>query len=470
LQIVLSGNRVIAYGDNCFLAMGGTVICEETGKAFQNATIAEVETLPADIGRVGYEYHAGIFVPCAPYGMDNGNGTILVACDECGTPKDSGLRIDEIIGAKLYVTAPAGCEVICTNGDKTVKGVYKNSVYVCNLTDYGEWTVTVGRWHGVVYESSSNTVTVDIAKPYALTLGATISVEYPEGATVTCTHDDVVLTAPDKSGVWEFEVLAFGEWEFYCTNGADETSRKFTVSTGGQTETIKLAYFAAYIVATFPGNSVCTCADGSTTLSCTNVGSDPIEFTFTVPNPGIWTVKATSNLDPDKTKQTEVTIGEGDEGKSKSVTLLYRYYYFTEGKGTTEEITIVGEEDEFGVTVSASSIYAYFYYGTSGAVNGGWYTKKLIDLSKFDYLYFDVKVTDAWANEEPIVGVLRTQPTYIADSGSGNYYAYQKPSTGVLTTVSVPLINPDTGERTISSGYIGASGCGNWYVYNIYAE
>lgn len=326
MQIVLSGNRVIAHGDNCFLAMGGTVICEETGKAYSNATVAEVDILPADIDRVGYEYHAGVFVPCAPYGMDNGNGTILVACEDCKTPKDSGLRIDEIIGARLKVTAPAGCEVICTNGDKTVKGIYKNGVYVCNITDYGEWTVTAGRWHGLVYESGSDTVTVDIVKQYTLSLGATISVEYPKGSTVTCTHGDIVLAAPDTSGVWEFEVLAFGEWELYCTNGADETSRKFTVTEGGQTETIMLAYFAAYIEVTYPANSTCTCSDGTTTFTDTNSTDAEKTVTFTVPNEGEWTVTAT---DGSNTKSESVSITT--EGQFANVVLSYQLVLFDNG-------------------------------------------------------------------------------------------------------------------------------------------
>jgi len=92
MQIVLSGNRVVAHGTDCFLSMGGTVICEETGKAYQNATLAEVEAVPADIDTVGYEYHAGVFIPCAPYG--EGAGALMVACEDCGTPKRSKVTAD----------------------------------------------------------------------------------------------------------------------------------------------------------------------------------------------------------------------------------------------------------------------------------------------------------------------------------------------------------------------------------------
>lgn len=100
-QLVVSGNRVVAYGYDCFLATGGTVVCNQTGRVFQNATIVnECGPLPSDIDSVGYEYHAGVFVPCAPYGKDNGNGEILVACEECATPKTSGKRIGDLAPAR----------------------------------------------------------------------------------------------------------------------------------------------------------------------------------------------------------------------------------------------------------------------------------------------------------------------------------------------------------------------------------
>lgn len=92
-QIVISGNRILAYGEDCFIAMGGTVICPSTGRVYQNATVATVGALPADIDEVGYEYHAGEFIPCAPYGK--GSGNIAVFCDaDCKSLKDSGFSID----------------------------------------------------------------------------------------------------------------------------------------------------------------------------------------------------------------------------------------------------------------------------------------------------------------------------------------------------------------------------------------
>lgn len=99
MQLVLSNNRVIAHGEN-FLAMGGVVINTETETRYEKATIAECEGCPSDINEVGYEYHAGVFVPCAPYGK--GNGNLAVLCDnDCKAIKDSGVSLNKVAQFQL---------------------------------------------------------------------------------------------------------------------------------------------------------------------------------------------------------------------------------------------------------------------------------------------------------------------------------------------------------------------------------
>lgn len=92
MQLVLSNNRIIAHGEN-FLSMGGVVINTETGAKYENATVAECEGCPSDINEVGYEYHAGVFVPCAPYGKGNNNGYFMEVCETCATPRSSGIPV-----------------------------------------------------------------------------------------------------------------------------------------------------------------------------------------------------------------------------------------------------------------------------------------------------------------------------------------------------------------------------------------
>lgn len=96
MKLVLSGNRVIGYGEN-LISMGGTVIDTDANKVYQNATVAECDGCPSDIDLVGYEYHAGTFVPCAPYASNESGGEIMVACDNCATPRKSGIKIDDAI-------------------------------------------------------------------------------------------------------------------------------------------------------------------------------------------------------------------------------------------------------------------------------------------------------------------------------------------------------------------------------------
>ena len=209
MQLVLCKNRVVAYGENCFLQMGGTVVCEETGKAYANATIAESEKIPCDIDRIGYEYQNGVFVPCAPYGMDNGAGYIMVACRDCATPKNSGRALDDILGARLTIAAEFGSQIVCTNGERTVYPKEKNTgLWWIDLPDYGEWTIkaTLGDVSG------EQKINVDVLKEYFAYFGFAINVQYPEGAICTCSNGETVLTAPNTNGAATFVVYEPGMW------------------------------------------------------------------------------------------------------------------------------------------------------------------------------------------------------------------------------------------------------------------
>lgn len=62
-QIVVSGNRVLAYGDDTFIVTGNSAVDMANGIVYTNATVAVVEAVPDDIDSVGYEYHAGVFIP-----------------------------------------------------------------------------------------------------------------------------------------------------------------------------------------------------------------------------------------------------------------------------------------------------------------------------------------------------------------------------------------------------------------------
>ena len=161
-QLVVSGNRIIAHGIDCFLSMGGTVICPDTGRTYQNATVVECEYFPGDIDSVGYEYHAGRFVPCAPYGI--GNGNVAVVCNEdCKSIKDSGTPFDSITkvvetsykgtgstGAMILTFDKAPDMVIITGGDK------KEEIlgYGANGVSYAQFAI-ITPYGGLVFRTTS---------------------------------------------------------------------------------------------------------------------------------------------------------------------------------------------------------------------------------------------------------------------------------------------------------------------------
>lgn len=73
-----------------------------------------MDSYPADIDTVGYEYHAGQFIPCAPYGI--GDGDILVACEgDCGAPKRYPLKASDIAETKKVL--PRTPELLYFNND-----------------------------------------------------------------------------------------------------------------------------------------------------------------------------------------------------------------------------------------------------------------------------------------------------------------------------------------------------------------
>lgn len=101
IQLVVKGNRILSYGEACFYQIGETVFCPLRQKVFKNATIVICEDdLPADIDSVGYEYHAGKFVPCAPYGVGGGNIAVVYG-EDCKVIMDSSIPCNSIMRYSL---------------------------------------------------------------------------------------------------------------------------------------------------------------------------------------------------------------------------------------------------------------------------------------------------------------------------------------------------------------------------------
>ena len=152
MQIVLCNNRILAHGEN-FLAMGGVVINTETGAKYENATVAECEGCPSDINEVGYEYHAGVFVPCAPYGKGNNNGYFMEVCTGCAAPKNSGIPITGGLGLENIDTTKLRANDL---GGTEITLLWENAKPTSN---FQAQTITLAssEWDFLICESSHGT-------------------------------------------------------------------------------------------------------------------------------------------------------------------------------------------------------------------------------------------------------------------------------------------------------------------------
>lgn len=308
MQIVLSNDRVIAHGGE-YIAMGGTVIDTANGKAYQSATVVEVNCVPCDIDEVGYKYRAGNFIPCAPYGIDNGNGFIMVACQECATPKRSKIPVENILGARLTVDSPAGSVIYATKGSKSIRIEEENGEFVRDLPGYGVWNIT-STINGF---TGSQSVNVDTVKAYSLRFGSVINVTYPQGVVCTCTKGSNTITAPDKSGQAQFYVCGTGTFTIKIQNGDTVANNTVTITAEGESKNITLDFFASRITVTYPAGATCTCSNGSATYTAPdNSGS----HTFVVNSAGTWTIRAYTGSE---SKSENVTISASGENKSVTI-------------------------------------------------------------------------------------------------------------------------------------------------------
>lgn len=125
----------------------------------------------------------------------------------------------------------------------------------------------------------------------------------------------------------------------------------------------------AVIGATYPAGSICTCSNGSKTLTTKDTSGKAI---FVIPEAGTWTVTATDGTNT-KSESVEIT----SEGQVKTVTLSYELVlldntsgglatgYSLSGKNITPAIDLTNYTL---ATIKGSVIYAYAanYYTTWG--------------------------------------------------------------------------------------------------------
>ena len=130
----------------------------------------------------------------------------------------------------------------------------------------------------------------------------------------------------------------------------------------------------AAIGVTYPSGSVCTCTNGTLTLTAKDTTGKAI---FVIPSAGTWTVKAVSG-----SKSTSKTVSITAEGQVETVTLIYRLNIFKSGSGLTAGYSVAGS----GGNVSNANIS-----WSGDSESGGIYVhiKPAVSLNNYTKLCFD---------------------------------------------------------------------------------
>lgn len=144
------------------------------------------------------------------------------------------------------------------------------------------------------------------------------------------------------------------------------------------TGTFEAADPYAIIGVTYPSGSVCTCSNGSVTLTAKDTTGKAL---FVIPSAGTWTVKAVSG-----SKSTSKAVSITAEGQVETVTLTYGLYIFKNGSGLTSGYSIKSNSIISAPTVSSDTIS---WSGNSESGGVAFYIDPAVALSGYTKLCFD---------------------------------------------------------------------------------
>ena len=151
--------------------------------------------------------------------------------------------------------------------------------------------------------------------------GGTLTITAPANVTVTVSKDGKTKTkSSGTSGVVVFKGLASGTWTLTITDGSQTSSKPVVVTADYSTV---IAFFAATINITYPAGSICTCSDGTTTLSAPDTSGT---WVCIVPNAGTWTVAVTDGVE-----NTSESVSITTDGQIAAIELSYLLWLYKSG-------------------------------------------------------------------------------------------------------------------------------------------
>lgn len=134
----------------------------------------------------------------------------------------------------------------------------------------------------------------------------------------------------------------------------------------------------AVIGVTYPTGSICTCSNGSKTLTTKDTSGKAM---FIIPSAGTWTVKAV-NGNKSASKAVSITA----DGQVETVELTYGLYIFKNGSGLTSGYSIKSNSMTSAPTVSSDTIS---WSGNSSSGGVAFYIDPAVALSGYTKLCVD---------------------------------------------------------------------------------
>lgn len=229
----------------------------------------------------------------------------------------------------------------------------------------------------------------------------------------------------------------------------------------GITNSSGIGKIYAVIGVTYPAGSICTCSNGSKTLTTKDTSGKAM---FIIPSAGTWTVTATKGSQS-ASKAVSITA----EGQVETVTLMFKLYLFTSGEGVVDDWSpLYGGYTNAAATSEKMTLNGgeAFYYSSTAAVT----SNNAIDLSGYSKLVVDVQTNKAATdNVYAWVGVSATKFTRgseISTISISNSAAYTKISTTTRDEIEVDIADINTGYVFVASDGTNI----NTTAYNIWLE
>lgn len=185
------------------------------------------------------------------------------------------------------------------------------------------------------------------------------------------------------------------------------------------TGTFEAADPYAIIGVTYPEGSVCTCSNGSVTLTAKDTTGKAL---FVIPTAGTWTVKAVKG-----SKSTSKTVSITAEGQVKTVEINFGLYAFKENEGIGSGLSLRGINyissaitnsdlpyESAGISITTASMFAKLT-----AVGENYWISEKVDVSNYSALKLDLDCSGRYnASYAVSFGVGLDVPTSQQDVGT----------------------------------------------------